>query len=167
MKKIIYVDMDDVLADFYRDARDFHGKVEEHRMWNDNFFLNLKPTPGAQGAMFDLEKMGFDVYIASQPLAESPNSYTEKAKWVQLHFPQFYKKLVLTQNKGLLLGDYLIDDNAKKWKESFERNGGKFIHFPYGGYNQNPTRVVPPNPEGIWRSIIEDLRGECDQSGSN
>ena len=37
-----------------------------------------------------------------------------------------YKKLILTSNKGLLKGDYLIDDNTWNGAGDFE---GKHIHF--------------------------------------
>lgn len=159
--KIVYVDMDDVLADFWSSAMDPHSKqVREHMMWDKDFFLNIKPMPGAKGALFEINKMGFDIWILSQPLAESPESYTDKAKWVQIHFPQFYKKLILTQDKGLKLGHYLIDDNREKWQQKFEQNGGKFIHFPYGGYNYSKTWALCPNPEKSWRDIVEFFKNE-------
>lgn len=158
--KIIYLDMDDVLADFYRGANcPLRSKIMEERMWDKDFFLNLKPINGAKGAVFQLQKMGFDLWILSQPLAESPESYTDKAKWVQLHFPQLYKKIILTQDKSLNIGDFLIDDNETKWKDKFEQNGGKFVHFPYGGYNRN-HREFGVNPEYHWDRIVRDFANE-------
>lgn len=158
-RKVLYVDMDDVLADFNKAARDpVTGKVREYMMWDKNFFFNLEPIPGAKGAIFELEKMGFDLWILSQPLAESPESYIDKAKWVHVHFPQLYKKIILTQNKGLNTGHYLIDDNCHKWGKKFEQNGGKFIHFNYGGYNGNKDDWS--NPEEAWRSIVEVMSKE-------
>lgn len=156
-KKIVYIDLDDTLADFSGAARcPNKNHIREHMMWDKYFFLNLKPIPGSKGAIFDLEKMGFSVWILSQPLAESPQSYIEKAKWVQLHFPQLYKKLILTQDKGLHLGDYLIDDNYKKWQNKFEQNGGKFIHFQYGGYNEPSSTSC----EEQWRLIVKWFEGQ-------
>lgn len=155
-KGIINIDMDDTLADFFSAARDPNtGEIREHMMWDKDFFLNLKPLPGAKGAVFELEKMGYDIYILSQPLAESPESYIEKAKWIQIHFPQLYKKIILTQNKGLCLGDYLIDDNAEKWKNKFEKNGGQFIDFPYGGHRYAKCWALCPDPEKSWRDIVK------------
>lgn len=153
--KILYIDLDDTLADFYSAAADINGVVLEHRMFDENFFLNLKPLPGAKGALLELGKMGYDIWILSQPLAESPESYIDKAKWVQLHFPQLYKKIILTQDKSLNRGDYLIDDNSWKWKDKFESNGGKFIHFNYGGYNGKPETW--DKPEVQWRKIVKIL----------
>lgn len=157
--KVLYIDMDDVIADFAGAARDpITGKIREHMMWDKDFFLNLKPLPGSKGAVFELCKMGFDVWILSQPLAESPESYLDKAKWIQLHFPQLYKKIILTQDKGLNHGHFLIDDNFSKWKDKFEQNGGKFIHFKYGGYNGQPEEWR--DPEEAWRSIVAKLAKE-------
>lgn len=147
--------MDDTTFDFSSVTRDpVTGVIREHMMWDPDFFLNLKPLAGAQGAVFELEKMGYDVYILSQPLAECPESYTDKAKSIQTHFPQLYKKIILTQNKGLCLGDYLIDDNPNKWKEPFEKNGGKFITFPYGGHTYAKNWAECPDPEKSWRDIV-------------
>lgn len=157
MKKIIYIDMDDTIADFHKAAVD-DGKVVESRMWNKDFFLNLEPIPGSKGAINDLSRMGYDLWILSQPLAESPESYTDKALWIQRHFPQLYNKIVLTQNKGLHVGDYLIDDNAEKWKTKFEANGGKFIHYPYHGESRN--HFLPEGHIGAWRRIVEFFKSE-------
>jgi 5'(3')-deoxyribonucleotidase len=153
-KKIIFLDMDDVLADYAKAAVDYNSKkVLEYKMWDKDFFLNLKPIPGAQGAAFELAKMGFDLHVLSQPLADGPESYSDKAKWIQLYFPHLYKKITLTQDKGLVRGDYLIDDNYKKWQNPFEANGGKFIHFEYGGYN-HLSLETQPDPEMLWRQIV-------------
>jgi 5'(3')-deoxyribonucleotidase len=144
--------MDDVLADFYSATwSEEDRRIQEEKMWNKDFFMNLKPIKGSQGSVYLLGKMGFDLRILSQPLAESPESYMDKAKWVGMHFPQLYKSLILTQDKSLHIGDYLIDDNLKKWKEKFERNGGKFVHFPYGGYNRD---YIMKNPEKLWKDVV-------------
>lgn len=156
--KIIYLDMDDVLADFFSATwSESENRIMEERMWDKDFFLNLKPIPGSQGSVFLLAKMGFDLRVLSQPLADSPESYTDKAKWIQLHFPQLYKNLVLTQDKSLHIGDYLIDDNVTKWKSKFEKNGGKFIHFPYGGYNLQHREF---DTRATWEKTVKYFRSE-------
>ena len=157
--KIIYLDMDDVLADFYKAARDPQTfKVVEERMFDKNFFLNLEPIPGAKSAVFSLAKMGFDLWILSQPFSLLPESYSEKVEWVQRHFPQLTNKIILTQDKGLNLGHFLIDDNLKKWKEKFEQNGGKFVHFPYGGYNLELHGVT--DPEIVWEDVVKFFKAQ-------
>jgi 5'(3')-deoxyribonucleotidase len=129
--KILYIDLDDTLADFFKATRDKWGMVQEDKMYEPNFFFNLDPIPGAQGAVRRLMTMGFDIWILTQPLAEHHASYSDKVKWVGVHFPHLWNKIVMTQDKGLHVGDYLIDDNSDKWKSKFEKNGGKFVHFKY------------------------------------
>jgi 5'(3')-deoxyribonucleotidase len=133
VKKIVYIDMDDTIADFKRDAKCHRGNFFVEKMYETGFFLNLKPVDGAQLAVRSIINMGYDVWILTQPLAENADSYTEKAQWVSMWFPELYSKIIMTQNKGLHLGHYLIDDNEAKWKNKFEASGGKFIHFEYEG----------------------------------
>jgi 5'(3')-deoxyribonucleotidase len=157
-KKIVYIDMDNTVADFYKSAR--HEKdshVEEYKMWNRHFFLDLEPIPGAQGAIFNLERMGFDVYILTQPLVGCPESYTDKVLWVQRYMPTLASKIVMTQNKGLNIGDYLIDDNAAEWKEKFERNGGTFIYYPYNKHTNYDLTEEGHIRE--WARIVEYFKG--------
>lgn len=155
--KILLCDMDDVIADFYKAARcSSTGRIMEELMWTPRFFLNLEPIPAAQWAITQLEKMGFEVWICTQPLAGHAESYSDKALWIQKYFPSLYKRIIMTQDKGLKFGHYLIDDNAPKWKEKFENNGGMFIHFPYGGYNQKDMH----NPEELWYDIVDMFKNE-------
>lgn len=133
-KKTIYVDMDDTIADFGgHDAFKRSGvdEVSVAAMYEPGFFFSLKPLPGALVGVRTLIRLGYDVQILSQPVAESAHSYSEKVQWIGLHFPELIGKINLSQNKGLFKGDFLIDDNEKKWKEKFEANGGEFIHFDY------------------------------------
>lgn len=148
-KKIVYLDMDDVIADFKRDAKCHKGQFCVEFMYEEGFFLNLKPVEGSQFSVRTIANMGFDIWILTQPLAENADSYTEKAKWISMWFPELYSKIIMTQNKGLHLGDYLIDDNEAKWKNKFEATGGKFVHFEYEGDHRMS-----------WHSIVEFFKQE-------
>lgn len=132
MLKRIYIDLDDTIADF-KGSKALVGKpftnVGVCPMYEHGFFLDLDPVEGALSGVRTLIRMGYDVHILTQPLAESAHSYSEKAKWVGLHFPELVAKVHMTQDKGLFVGDYLIDDNANKWRQKFEANGGKFVHY--------------------------------------
>jgi 5'(3')-deoxyribonucleotidase len=153
MNKIIYVDMDDTIADFTGHPV-FNGeKTNEfsvHAMYEPGFFLSLKPIEGALTGVRALIRLGYDVHILTQPLAESAHSYQEKVQWIGLHFPELIKKIHMTQDKGLFVGGYLIDDNDVKWKAKFEANGGKFIHFKYSKYHRS-----------IWCDIVEFFKAEA------
>ena len=126
------VDMDDTIADF-KGAKIFKdmGKLEVSRMHEPGFFKDLMPVEGALVAVRELIAMGFDVQILTQPVANSAHSYSEKVQWIGLWFPELINKINMVQDKGLIKGDYLIDDNKPKWMEKFENNGGIFVHFRY------------------------------------
>ncbi len=130
MGNIIYVDLDDTIANFLG-SEVFNDGFDVAYMYEPGFFRSLKPIEGAQVAVRQLLRMGYDVQILSQPVAESAHSYSEKVEWIGIYFPDLINKINLTQDKGLFKGDYLIDDNLPKWKNKFEANGGKFVHFQY------------------------------------
>lgn len=147
--KTIFIDLDDTIADFIRSAT-VNGVFDYTRMYDVGFFLSLKPVDGSLVAVRQLIALGYDVQILSQPVADSAHSYSEKVQWVALHFPELLHKVNLTQDKGLFKGDYLIDDNYFKWKEKFEANGGKFVHFMY-----NPGTHTQRSNRECWESIVE------------
>lgn len=130
MKQIVFIDLDDTLADF-KGAKQFRNGFDVSYMFETGFFLSLKPIEGSLVAVRQIIRLGYDVQILSQPVAESAHCYSEKAQWVALYFPELINKINLTQDKGLFKGDYLIDDNEEKWKNKFEANGGKFVHFDH------------------------------------
>lgn len=149
MKKLIYIDMDDTIADFRGHPNIVRTYPDVAAMYEPGFFLELKPIEGSQVAVRQLIRMGYDVQILTQPIAESAHSYSEKAQWIGLHFPELYGKVNMTQDKGLFRGDYLIDDNATKWKDKFNATGGKFILFPY-----NPGDRTSFSNRERWEQIV-------------
>ncbi len=130
-KKIVYLDMDNVLVDFHSNVMlpipfDY---FDHPNMYRKGYFYNLKPFPGALEAALELLiRPDLDVYILTQPVAGHPRTYADKAKWVEEYLPAFSDRIIMTQNKLLNKGDYLVDDSLK-WS-AFE---GKFIHFNFHG----------------------------------
>lgn len=127
---LILVDMDDTTFDF-GGSPVFGEVIDDTKMYEPGFFRDLKPIDGALVAIRKLIKMGFEVQMCTQPVAQSAHSYSEKVQCIGMWLPELVPGINMVQNKGLMVADYLIDDNAKKWKAKFEKNGGKFIHFPY------------------------------------
>ncbi len=144
--KIIYLDLDNVLVDFHSHPtlRIPHGFFNHPNMFKDTYFSKLKPFPGAiKAAMTLLNNPKLDVYILTQPVANSIKSYSEKADWVAEYLPAFSDRLIMTQDKLLNKGDVLVDDSLK-WSK-FE---GKFIHFDFKG-----------NTVEEWKRVVEEING--------
>ena len=141
MKKVVFLDMDGVLADFSLSAGIPRGVWVDDPpcMFEPGFFKNLPIIPGAREAISKLlEIESLDLYIASKPSTRNPASASEKYEWIQQHFPELKKKMFLTCDKGLLRGDYLIDD-LEKWGEDFQ---GDFLHFNGAQPEQEWDRLV-------------------------
>jgi len=121
-KKIVYIDLDGVLADY--DSRKVVTTERERNA--KGFFESLEPINYAAWAFKVLNEY-YDVYILSTAPWSNVHSWTEKRVWVDKHLGELaYKKLILSHNKGLLKGDYIIDDRTVNGVSEFE---GEHIHF--------------------------------------
>lgn len=91
------------------------------------FFLALAPIEGAIECVNELRGL-HDVFILTAPSTRNAHCYSEKRIWIERHFDYaFTKKLILSPDKGLLKGDYLVDDHVSgKGQERFE---GMLIEF--------------------------------------
>lgn len=129
MPKIVYVDMDGVIADFNIKAKEFPANlssIEFDSLLNiKGFFLELPPIKDAIESIGILD-LYFEVYILSTAPWNAPNGWTEKRLWIGKYLPRFEKRLILSHRKDLVVGDYLIDDRTKNGAENFR---GEFIHF--------------------------------------
>src|ERR1700677_2810327 len=77
----------------------------------DHFFLDLEPISGAINALNELENAGYTVFIVSSPSIKNSTCYSDKMIWLLTHMgSKWAKKLILTKDKTLVHGDYLIDD---------------------------------------------------------
>ena len=142
--KIVYLDMDGVLADFWRGVGRPGAEWNPPEMYVKGFFRNLPVMAGAKEAVAELLTIpGIDVYIASKPDSTNMDSATEKYQWINEHFPELIKKIFLTCDKGHLNGDYLIDDDIDRWGPKFK---GQLIHFDEHA------------PLDSWRRVLAELR---------
>ena len=115
-KKIIYVDMDGVISDFNKAAK--QGGYT-HRPDLKVNFRDLDLMPGAQDALIKLNK-DFDIFIATTPPWSRPDVWTHKREWIGEHFPWLKRKMILTHRKDLLIGDILIDDSRWRGQPDFK-----------------------------------------------
>jgi 5'-nucleotidase len=134
MKKILLIDMDGVLAE--NKSEDFEITKRQPQ-----FFIKKKPIKGAVEAFKFLSKI-YDCHIVSTPVWSNPLCWKEKREWVDQHLgSEATKRLTLTHNKQLVMGDYLIDDSLK---HGVMESKSEHIHF---GSEQFPN----------WESVINYL----------
>ena len=139
--KTVYVDMDGVLADILGAIpAGYEGPVDEI----DGLFEDLEPMPGAIEAFHKLAGK-YDVYILSTAPWNNPNAWTDKLLWVKKYLGDVAKKkLILSHNKHLNAGEYLIDDRLKNGAEKFP---GELIHFGTEAY---------PNWDAVLDYLIKE-----------
>lgn len=146
-KKILHVDLDNTVVDFLSGLDHFSAEViEAHEGRFDEIegiFGKMVPLEGAIEALEKLDASGeYDIYILSTAPWGNPSAWSDKLKWVQTYLPTIgYKKLTLSHNKNLLIGDYLIDDRTANGAGEFE---GNHLHIFTDKF---------PN----WESVLEEL----------
>ncbi len=145
-KKILYVDMDNVLVNFQsgidslpdeiknhhqkiwaqKNQIDENGKIKEDWDEIDNIFSLMQPIEGAIESYKILSEK-FDTYILSTSSWENTTAASDKVAWVKKYLGDYAKKrLILSHHKHLNKGDFLIDDRKANGVDKFQ---GEHIHF--------------------------------------
>ena len=147
MKKTLYIDMDNVLVDFPSGmAACDPALLEQFRECPDEIpgiFGLMQPKDGAIAAYHELSEL-FDTYILSTAPWENPTAWSDKLEWVKRHLgAPAHKRLILSHNKHLNRGHYLVDDRPNNGAEEFGKvQGQKWIHFGHGDYKDWPEVVA-------------------------
>lgn len=156
-KKILYLDMDGVVADFekrigelepelrnfkaHEDREELSKEIDRICYANPDIFHDLPPVEGALEAVKKLADY-YDIFFLSTAMWSLPQSFTGKRIWIEDNFGDLgRKRLILSHRKDLLKGDYLVDDRTKNGAAEFE---GEHIHFG--------TKKFPD-----WDSVCEYL----------
>lgn len=157
-RKVLFIDMDGVIADFEKSVQPFipdvelgdgdpatydarSKRVDEVIDANIELFENLDLFEGAYDAIEKLKNQ-FDIYFLSSPVHRVPESYSGKRKWIKKHFGEWAdKRLILTHHKDLAVGNFLVDDRLKNGADGFT---GDHIHF---GSEKFPD----------WKSVLSYL----------
>jgi 5'-nucleotidase len=130
MRKILYVDMDNVLVDFQSGvarlpeqlALEYSGRLDDV----PGIFALMDPMVGAIESFTELAEL-FDTYILSTAPWENHSAWPDKLSWVKRHLgAAAHKRLILTHHKNLNSGHFLIDDRTKHGADRFV---GERIHF--------------------------------------
>lgn len=135
-RKRVYVDMDGVLCDYWKRFYELQNGYIKLPQTTYGFYTSLEPIEGAIETYKWLEEH-FDVWILTRPSYQNPLCYTEKRVWVEENLGiKAAQRTIICWNKGLLKGDYLIDDTLiEKLMEDdpdFELQTtfeGEFMHF--------------------------------------
>jgi 5'(3')-deoxyribonucleotidase len=129
-RKILYIDMDNVLVDFPSAfaqvpedvLREYEGRLDEV----PGIFALMAPVPQSLEAYAELSER-FDTYILSTSPWGNPSAWSDKLLWVKHHLGQpAYKRLILSHHKNLNIGDFLIDDRTSNGADRFQ---GEHIRF--------------------------------------
>ena len=117
-------------------------KQYEGQLYNaPGFFLEMSPMKDAIESFIYLSKK-FDTYILTAAPWDNPTAANDKIIWVKRFLPEYARKrVIISHNKNLNAGDYLIDDNLRNGADKF---AGKHIHF---GSEEFPD----------WKTIIKFL----------
>lgn len=147
-KKILYIDMDGVVADFDKEIKKYAPDIDtsdyetsSEKVYaickkNPVIFYDLDPMPHAVEAVKSLWNH-FDIYFLSTPMWQVSESYSNKREWIEKHFGELAeKRLILTHRKDLCIGDYLVDDRLRNGVDQFK---GEHIHF---GTEQFPNWFI-------------------------
>ena len=80
----------------------------------------------------------------------NPSAWSDKLEWVERHLgPTAEKRLILTHNKQLNRGHFLVDDRPNNGAELFGmRRGQKWLHFGHA-------------PFDTWSEVIAYLRAHA------
>jgi 5'(3')-deoxyribonucleotidase len=147
LKKLIFIDLDGVIADFIS-AMNSHplrkiSPYDEHPDTIPGIFRNLKPILGSIDAIkLLLQSDSYEVYFLSTAPWNNPSAWTDKRLWLEDQFGELVnRKLILTHRKDLIKGDILVDDRPNNGADKF---GGEWIHF---GLEQYPD----------WSSVLKYL----------
>lgn len=144
MKKILYIDIDGVLANIAKQIDTFKNifPTQPYPQSQYGFFMDMEPIDDAIDSVIKLTEF-YDVWFLSAPSYKNPLCLAEKNYWIRKYFGiEMTEKLILSSNKGLCYGDYLIDDNA--FGRGQDKFVGELIHF---GSSKFPD----------WKTVISYL----------
>lgn len=180
MRKIILVDMDNTMVDYstpIADAIKNEGNVDANPdNWftftnqkplkqiqkktqsEPHFFFDLKPIDGAIECLKQLDSLGYIMFIVSSPSVNSKTCHSDKSNWLKEHMGEYWaRRLILTKDKTLIIGDYLIDDR-ENISGIIETPTWKHIMFtqPYNINIENVLRLNEWTLESVLRLISDN-----------
>jgi len=134
MKKLVYIDMDNVLVNFQtgidrlseEKRKQYDGNLDD----TPGIFALMDPMPGAIEAVGILSEK-FELFVLSTAPWKNSSAWSDKLDWIKKYFGEdekspFYKRLIISHHKNLNRGNFLIDDRDKNGADNFT---GELIRF--------------------------------------
>lgn len=178
MSKIVLVDMDGVLADFNKEllkrfkerypnklqipfeqlkthnTEDNYEREDREIIRNiyhePGFVKSLEPIPGGLEAIKEMSSR-WDVVICTAFLKKYENCIGEKFEWIHNYLGnEWIKRMILTRDKTLVNGDYLIDDKP-------EQNGVCKPTWEHVLYSQPYNAQITDKRRLTWKNWKEIL----------
>ena len=97
------------------------------------FWESLEPIPLGLEVVSLLQRIGYHCKILSKVTKQSPNAWTEKARWSKRYLPGL--PIILTEDKSGELGDVLFDDSVKYYKAWLANNPSSTVISPAYDFN--------------------------------
>lgn len=136
LKPILFIDMDNVLADF-KDYVD-HSLLSEIKTKTKDLdeipgiFAQFPVVKGAKDAL-NVLKNKYELYVLTTSPWNNPTALQDKQNWLKLHFgDMFYKRVIFTHQKNFchLPGAWLVDDRPNHGASLF---GDHWLQFGDNG----------------------------------
>jgi hypothetical protein len=172
-KPLLFVDMDNVLADFGAYVHEHFGAeptytgVETKYDEIPGIFSKFKPVEGAVEALRILKEK-YNIFILSTAPWNNPSAWADKLEWVKKYFsdidggdkdkedndhPLLWKRLILSHHKDLCFCQdaWLVDDcNDKNGAPTWYKNG-KQLWF---GHKEDEARAKD------WPTVVDFLMNQ-------
>jgi len=104
MKKVLYIDMDNVLVNFPSGIEKLDKKTKDKFLDNydetPGIFSLMEPLPDAITSFNQLADK-YDTYILSTAPWKNPSAWSDKLLWVQKHLGEkAHKRLIISHHKN-------------------------------------------------------------------
>jgi len=127
LNKKILIDMDDTMFHFKKKWHEVKASDGlEFPQSKIGFFEELEPIENAIEVYNWLDEH-FDVWVVTAPSIPNKHCYSEKAISIEKHLgPERCHKLIISPDKSMVYGDYLIDDTITKGQLKFK---GRLLRY--------------------------------------
>lgn len=127
--------------------------VVDEIMDKPGFYRTLPEIPGAIDALVEIQAADeYDVFLVTSPWHTNPTCSQDKLDWVREHLGEAWvDKVIITKDKTLIDGDYLIDDKPEITGAATPRWQHIIFDQPYNQHIEDKERLV------YWESVLEVL----------